>query len=324
MAGARVRTGDHDLRAFVGRVRGEREELQGLLDELGAQARSSQANFVFARFRDAGWVRDALAGLGIAVRIFPGREDLREALRITCPGTEEGFGRLEGALRAALAPDALLFDMDGVLVDVSGSYRQAIIDTAASFGVAVTTADIADEKAKGDANNDWIVTRRLLAARGVDAPLDEVTARFEAAYQGTEEEPGLRATERLLPDRALLERLARRVKLGVVTGRPRSDAARALAEHGIGHLFGSVVCMEDATRKPDPAPVRRALAQLSARSAWLVGDTPDDIRASRAAHVVPIGIPAPGEDPEAAARVLALSGAGRVIRSLSELEELLP
>lgn len=322
LAAARLADGDADVAAFVGRVRGERERLEALLAGLGAEVAPSQANFVFARVRDALWLRDALAGLGISVRMFPGREDLAGAVRITCPGGP--VERVEAALRAALRPDALLFDMDGVLVDVSGSYRAAIVETAASFGVAVTAADIAGAKAAGDANNDWILTQRLLAARGVQAELGEVTRRFEVLYQGTDAAPGLRRHERLTVDRAWLERLAARLPLGIVTGRPRGDAERLLAEQGIADLFGAVVCMHDAPRKPDPAPVRLALERLGVSGGWLVGDTPDDVRAARAAGVVPVGIAAPGEDATQAGAALVAAGAGRVLTRLTELEDLLP
>lgn len=323
LAGARLADGDGDVERFVGRVREEREALEALLTGLGAQVERSQANFVFARFPDAVWVRDALAGLGVSVRIFPGREDLAGALRITCPGSDEGFARLVAGLGAALRPDALLLDMDGVLVDVSASYRQAIIDTAATFGVAVTVADIAAEKAAGDANNDWVVTRRLLARRGVAADLADVTLRFEELYQGTDDAPGLRSTERLTVSREWLAALSTRVRLGIVTGRPRADAERLLDEAWVRDLFPVVVCMEDAPRKPNPAPVRLALEQLGARSAWMVGDTPDDVRAARAAGVVPVGMVAPGEDPAQARQMLEQAGAGRVIMGLNELEGLL-
>lgn len=323
LAGARLVDGDADVAAFVGRVRDERRALEALLAELGATVERSQANFVFARFRDATWVRDALAGLGISVRIFPGREDLAGALRITCPGGQ-GWDRLVGALRAALRPDALLFDMDGVLVDVSASYRSAIIETAASYGAEVGVAEIAVAKAAGDANNDWILTQRLLAARGIEADLAEVTRRFEELYQGTEEAPGLRRHERLTVARGWLEALARRLPLGIVTGRPRGDAERLLREQGIADLFDVVVCMHDAPRKPDPAPVLLALERLGAERAWMIGDTPDDVRAARAAGVVPVGIVAPGEEPRGAAQALAAAGAGRVLGRLQELEELLP
>ena len=65
-------------------------------------------------------------------------------------------------------------------------------------------------KAAGDANNDWVVTQRLLADRQVDAPLAEVTQRFEELYQGHGQRAGLRERERPLLSRDELERLAGR------------------------------------------------------------------------------------------------------------------
>ncbi|HUT78094.1 MAG TPA: aminotransferase class I/II-fold pyridoxal phosphate-dependent enzyme, partial [Polyangia bacterium] len=165
-ARARLETGDDAVRAWAGRVREERGALGRLLAGLGAAVTPSQANFVLARFADAAWVRDALAGLGIAVRAFPGVADLEGALRITLPGEERVFARLCHALEAALAPQALLFDMDDTLADASRSYRGATIATAAAFGVAITLEDITRAKAAGDANDDWKLTWRMIREGG--------------------------------------------------------------------------------------------------------------------------------------------------------------
>lgn len=208
--------------AYVKQVRSERRRLVRTLQSLGADPLPSQANFVLARFPDARWVRDALAGLGIAVRILDDRPDLADSVRITCPGDEQSFGRMETALRTALTPEAILFDLDGVLADVSQSYREAILATALSFGIRLDRDAIATAKLAGNANNDWVLTRRLLAAHGVEATLSQVTERFEAFYQGNADRPGLRRAERLIVPRAQLKRWAARYPLAVVTGRPRA------------------------------------------------------------------------------------------------------
>lgn len=310
------------LKESLRRCRLERADLESLLARLGARPRPSQANFVFAEFANAQWVWEALASLGISVRRFPPRRDLDAALRITCPGDEVGFDRLRAALEAILRPQAILFDMDGVLADVSHSYRSAIEQTALAFGVRVSQAHIAAAKAAGNANNDWILTHRLVRAAGVSATLEEVTDRFERLYQGDRLTPGLRERESLLISRPVLERLARRVPLGIVTGRPRSDCLRFLERFGIADLFSVQVCMEDGPPKPDSAPVRSALDKLGVRSAWLVGDTPDDIVAARAYGVVPIGFVS--ESHSSARPVLQQAGAAAVLGSLEELEALLP
>ncbi|MCB9760206.1 MAG: aminotransferase class I/II-fold pyridoxal phosphate-dependent enzyme [Alphaproteobacteria bacterium] len=300
---------------YIARVRAERGALAEQLAALGAAPVPSQGNFVFAEVPDPLWLRDAMAGLGIGVRAFPGKPGLERAVRVSCPGDPAAFDRLTHALGAALAPEAVLFDMDGVLADVRGSYRAAIRETAAAFGVTVTDADIQAVKALGDANNDWVVTRRLLAAAGVDAPLAQVTEVFEDLYQTR-----LYKAETLLVDRAWLEALGARLPLGVVTGRPRRDAVRFLDDMGITEAFSALVCMEDAPLKPDPAPVRLALETLGVQRAWLLGDTPDDVRAARAAGVVPLGVCPPGEDNAAS---LIAAGAARAIPNARLLEELL-
>lgn len=306
----------------IAATRARRSRLANTLRRLGGDPLPSQANFILVRFADADWVRDALAGLGIAVRRFTSPQ-LAGWLRITVPASDADLDRLEAALEAALEPEALLFDMDGVLADVSQSYRAAILATARELGAELKPEAIAAAKAAGDANNDWVLTRRLLAERGIERSLDEVTERFETLYQGTDEAPGLRERETLLIDAQQLRNLASRRPLAVVTGRPRADAERFLDRWGIGDLFTAVVSMEDAPLKPDPAPVRLALDRLGVRRAWLIGDTPDDLRAARAAGVVPVGVAPPGDDPATAARALESAGAARVAASTEALLELL-
>lgn len=320
---AALESDDAWVRGHVDRVRRERDALSATLAGLGATPRPSRANFVLADFGDETWPADALAGLGIGVRRFPGKPGLERSLRITCPGTEDGFDRLTAGLSAALAPEALLFDVDGVLADASGSYREAIVRTAASFGVEVTAECVRREKERGDANNDWVVTRRLIEAAGVVADAEVVVRRFEALYHGEDGRPGLKATERPLVSGATLDRLRARVPLAVVTGRPLRDAREFLSRFDLADRFDAVVTMEDGPPKPDPSPVVAALARLGVSRAWMIGDTPDDVRAARAAGVVPLAVVAPGDDPEAMGGTLLRAGAARVLANVDELGALL-
>ena len=313
------------LEGHVRRTRRDRSLLVHHLESLGATPTPSQGNFVFTDFgKRADLVQDGLASLGISVRRFPHRPEIANGIRITVPEAEQGLERLKTGLDTLLAPEALLFDMDGVLADVEHSYRRCVVDTAASFGLPLTRADLETAVLAGDANNDWTLTRRILAAHGIEVSLDDVTARFQEFYLGTPDVPGLRESERLLVSRDLLESLASRLPLGIVTGRPRAEATWFLERTGVADLFGAVVCLEDGPLKPDPEPVRVALSRLGVQRAWVVGDTPDDIRAAGAAGALAVGIVTPDDDPTQAARALGEAGAALVLAEINYLEELLP
>ena len=302
---------------FAALIVDERTRLADALADLGVGSLPSQGNFVLATGVDAEWFTSAAASLGIALRRFPDRPELAGCVRITLPGDPDDFDRLEHVLRTVVEPEALLFDMDGVLADVSDSFRAAIVATAAGYGVTVTPDQIAAAKAAGNASDDWELTRGLLAAVGVEATYEEVRDSFESIYQGTSGQPGLKMGESLLPDRELLERLSQRWPLGIVTARPRKDAEEFLERFGIGMLFQVVVTREDAPSKPDPAPVRLALERLGVDRAWLAGDTRDDLEAARAASVLPIAVVVPGDDLE------AVTAAARVLTSIQEITEVL-
>lgn len=309
--------------AFCSRVRAQRDALTDELRALGLDAQRSQANYVFARTPHALWLRDACAGLGIGIRAWPGHPTLGDAVRINVPGDDAVLARVRRALQAALRPEAILFDMDGVLADVSRSYRAAILATAAHYGATVTPEDVRAAKAAGGANNDWVLTQRLMAATGREVALSDVTETFERLYHGTPEAPGLKATEKLLLDRETLTRMKARYRLAIVTGRPNRDARDFLIRNHIIELFDAIVCMEDGPCKPDPFPVAEAMRQLGVTRGWMIGDTVDDVRASRAAGAVPIGVVPPGEASAESEPTLLRAGAAVVLHATSDLPDLL-
>ncbi len=124
----RLETGGADVADYVASVATERDQLADLLRRCGLVPLPSAANFVFARGQLCEWLRDALAGLGIAVRCLAG------GVRITVPGAALPFDRLTCGIEAALAPQAMLFDLDGVLADIER--RCAIADPAVLAEVA--------------------------------------------------------------------------------------------------------------------------------------------------------------------------------------------
>jgi len=315
------------MRRGVARVQGERASLTAQLTALGCNVLPSEANFIMVdslATQEVRWLQDACAALGVGVRAFGGRAGLEDAVRISCPGDDALFARLSTTLQTALRPQAVLFDMDGVLANVSTSYRACIRETAAAFGVEVTEGDVVVAKAKGNANDDWALTQKLILAKGGTASLADVTSVFESLYQGGGEQPGLRMTESLLVDKPTLVALKAKLPLAVVTGRPRQDAQFFLERFGLADVFDVVVAREDAPKlKPDPAPVLQAMKLLGVERAWMLGDTPDDVRAAKAAGVVGVGaVPRDALDDDSAARLLAV-GAARVWTAESAVELLL-
>jgi histidinol-phosphate aminotransferase len=311
-----------ELSTFVDEVKRERVVLTGALTGLGARPLPSQGNFVLAECDDAAWVISAAASLGIGLRRFPTRLGLESAVRITVPGDTEDFDRLVTTLRTVLDPQAIIFDLDGVIADVSGSQVLAVIEAARSFGVEIEPSDIEEAKANGNSNDDWELTRRLCLERGVDAPIEAVTERFESLYQGTASSPGLKMAETPLVDEATWERWGSLLPLAVVTGRPRPDAVEFLDRFGLIDGLTALVTREDAPLKPDPAPVLTALEIMGVSRAWMLGDTPDDLAAARGAGVVPIGVIAPGDDPARARE--RLRPAALILDKTTDLEEMLP
>lgn len=319
LAQARLENGQAAMQANVRATKQRREELFACLEEIGWNPGRSEANFVCCEPADPLRARDALAGFGIAVRAWPEQEGLGKLLRIGCPTQDADQARLLHALRSIARPQALLLDLDGVLADVSQSYRRCILETARGYGIEIDFAAVQAAKEKGGFNNDWVLTQALLAESGVEVGLQEVTARFEAIYQGTPQQPGLRRTETLIGGevtRACLQRLAQRMPLAIVTGRPRLDAQRFLNEQGIAASIQVLVGLEDAPNKPMPDPLQRAMRELGVQRAWMVGDTVDDICAARSAACLPIGFLA-SEAP------LFQAGASCVLTQIEELEALL-
>lgn len=311
-------------RTIIDRVRRERAHFAALIHEFNAEPFDSLANFVTARFPDAHALYTRLLALGISVRSLAHKPGCDNLLRITMPGDDALFDRLARAVRTSLAPEAVLFDLDGVLADVGNSYRAAIIETAATYNVTITRDDISAAKALGNANNDWVLTQRLLAGALPSPPaLEEVTHRFQRIYLGENGTPGLEASESLITDAAFVERLAARYPLAIVTGRPREDAMRFLQRFDIAKHFNSIVCMEDGPSKPEPDVVQLALEQLNAQHAWMIGDTVDDAIAARRAGVLPIGVLAPN-DGDRARDALVNAGVASVLQSTDQLEGMLP
>ncbi|MEB3156843.1 MAG: TIGR01548 family HAD-type hydrolase [Cyanobacteriota bacterium] len=188
----------------------------------------------------------------------------------------------------------LLFDIDGVLRDVSGSYRRAIQATVRHYsGWTPDPSAIDALKGEGLWNNDWEASLELLrrhrqgggrGARSADGadplpPLDDLAAVFSGFYFGGDpwgppsRWQGFIRDEDLLVETAFFHALSGAgMAWGFVSG-AEGPSARFLLEDRLGLRHPPLVAMEDAPQKPDPSGLL-ALAERLAAS-WEQGLGPE-------------------------------------------------
>jgi HAD superfamily phosphatase len=197
-----------------------------------------------------------------------------------------------------------LFDIDGVVRDVGGSYRRALADTVEHFtqgALRPTAADIDGLKAEGIWNNDWEASQELIyryfesqgqprsqdcaqPGAGLLLNYDAIVAFFQSRYRGTDpvhwngyicDEPLLMSADY---GRSLT---AAGIPWGFFSG-ATTGSARYVLEHRLGLRSPILVAMEDAPGKPDPTGLFLAIDRLdtpqSAPTPVLyVGDTVADM-----------------------------------------------
>jgi len=219
--------------------------------------------------------------------------------------------------------DLIVFDMDGVLVDVNESYRATIQATVKLFtGHEPSRPEIQDWKNRGGWNDDWLLSHRMIQERGVEASYETVVERFQEIFHG-DGSNGLILREVWVARDGLFDRLASAHRLAVFTGRTRWEAHVTLDRFAPPSLFDPVVGSDDVARtKPDPEGLIKIRTSIVHGKCWYVGDTVDDARASSAAGVPFIGIAAPSNPRyDELVKLLRAEGAVTVLDDINSLEE---
>ena len=226
---------------------------------------------------------------------------------------------------------ALLFDMDGVLVDVSRSYRRAIEETVLHFtGRKIAGNTVQRYKNLGGFNDDWRLTHAIITDSGMEVSFGRIVEEFQRRYRG-ESWDGFIAEEPPMIKTRTLDRLAKDRVLGIVTGRPEAEARWTLDRLGWKRYFPLLVAKEkqESRGKPDPFPLQHALGILDAaglsiraEGAAYVGDSVDDMEAARAAGLWAIGVVPPYLDADHG-ELLRQRGAHIVIDDPDDLPALL-
>lgn len=180
---------------------------------------------------------------------------------------------------------ALLFDLDGTLVDSVADLTAALNRLLAELGRrAASGAEVRGWVGEGAA----VLVGRALAGTG--APLEAgaqaaATARFVEIYQ-TAAAVHTRPYPGVVP--ALQALSARGAPMAVVTNKPYLPTLAVLDALDLRRFFAVVIGADSTpTRKPDGGPLRAALARLGATDGVMIGDSRIDVAAARAA-----GLPA--------------------------------
>lgn len=179
-------------------------------------------------------------------------------------------------------PIAILFDLDGTLVDTVPFILESVRHAFAGYGRCPTDAE-------------WIAgigtpLRTQLAGFALTPPDVEVLfQRYRAFWLENHD-----ARTRAFPGAVEVVRGLAEAghPIGVVTAKIEQGALRTLAHTGflpyVGAIVGADTC---ANAKPHPEPVLLALSRLERppAEAMLLGDSPHDLAAARAAGAVSVG-----------------------------------
>jgi beta-phosphoglucomutase len=206
-------------------------------------------------------------------------------------------------------PAAVIWDMDGTLVDTAELHFQAWIALARELDKPFTRADFA---ATFGWRNPEIIPK-LFGAHYTAREIQELGDRKENLYRAQAQ----RGVELLPGVRPLLEGLqAAGFKQALGSSAPRANLELILALTATSAFFQAVIAMEDTERgKPDPEVFLRAAAKLavSPERCLVIEDAPAGIKAARAGGMRAIAVTFIGQHDSA---VLQQAGADLIVPSL--------
>ena len=177
-----------------------------------------------------------------------------------------------------LQPSAILFDMDGVLVDSLDSWWKALNSALEKFKHQELTRDEFIETYWG---HDLKANLKRLKLNPQVAPFCNITYGDHLDYI------------KIYPDtKRTLKQLASYRK-AIITNTPTDCARQILKKFDIAQYFEAIITSDDVLKaKPDPEIVFTACKRLGVtpKTALLVGDTESDVKAGRAAGCTVVGL----------------------------------
>ncbi len=220
-------------------------------------------------------------------------------------------------------PQLIIFDVDGVLVDVQGSFHRTTLETVRFFTrKRVTRAQLQGWKNRSGYNDDWKLSTAWVQSLGGKHEYEEVKRKFVELYWGENGRRGNVTREKWLLPLSQLRGMAKKSELAIFTGRTRLELDDTLDRCKSRTFFRSIVTVEDVAHpKPAPEGLFKILAGRDPNSAVYVGDNVDDALASQAAGIPFVGILfGRGEARRQRRALLQEIGAVTVLNDVTELQ----
>ena len=210
---------------------------------------------------------------------------------------------MTGLMPSLRPPAAVLFDLDGTLLDTAGDIALALHRAFADHGhEGPAPAAVRQMIGKGAP----VLVERAVAAQGLGldaAGRAELLERFFHHYGRLQEMDECAAEPYAGAREALAALHAADVPLALVTNKYRRFAVGLLQRLDLARYLRVVVGGDTCERrKPDPMPLHHACAQLGVApaDALMVGDSGNDLEAARAAGMPVVLVPygyTEGQDP---------------------------
>lgn len=220
----------------------------------------------------------------------------------------------------ALRPEAVLFDMDGVLFDSMPAHAESWSQVCATFGLRLSPEEVYMNEGRTGEATIGLLTRRQWGREPTEAEMRDIYAAKCAAFNGHPEAKAMPGAAE-----ALAAVLREGMQTLVVTGSGQESLLVRL-EAGFPGCFsdGRVVSSRDVSRgKPDPEPYLRGLEKAGGLEPWqalVVENAPLGVQAAVAAGVFTIAVNT-GPLPD---KALLDAGADLLLPSMTALAEAFP
>ncbi len=181
--------------------------------------------------------------------------------------------------------EGIVFDVDGTLTDSIGAYYEVFRRVTAQFGIQIKKEDVIEPMVTGA-----LIWNRILPKDSSDRDekieqfMKAIPQVYQEVFQQVHPFDGLESVLKGLAERG--------IRIGALTS-AREVAVRPLHHHALSQYFLVIITREDGfLPKPAPDGILECLRrmEISPDHAIIIGDSPLDIRAGKAAGSLTIGV----------------------------------